>query len=112
MATSGRSAAQSGVPIIGIPLDEADLKAIPQQELFRYSSVRRSPFRSVTDVVMDIITFKRAAPPERPYRCPSCKPSDPDVTVPVINACSRGAAPVVSVECVNGHWASYPCPAR
>ena len=102
----GPRSAVSSVPIVGVPLEEAELKQIRPDLVFRYLSVKRSLFRRV----MDVVTLKSGAPPRQPYRCPRCQPADPDVTISVIIACSHGPAGVVYVECVNGHWARYPCP--
>lgn len=110
MAASGMSVGpkqvSAALPIVGTPLSREELEQTPQALRFSYRSVKPS----VLQRVIDALVFKSAAPPKRPYRCPRCADSDPDVTMPVINACSRGPAGRVSVECINGHWASYPCP--
>jgi len=102
--------AVSKIPIVGTPLEVAEVKNIPPQLLFRYASVKPSLLQKVINKVTDVVTFKSTGPPRQPYRCPRCQASDPDVTVPVMNACSIRPSPTVDVECVNGHWARYPCP--
>lgn len=110
MATSGMSVdpkqASTRVPIVGVPLTQEEVEGTPQTFRFYYRAVKPS----IIQRVVDALIFKSVSSPKQPYRCPRCTEADPDVTIPVINACARGPAARVSVECINGHWASYPCP--
>jgi hypothetical protein len=103
---TGEGTALANIPIVGTPLSEDELRQIPKQALFSYSSVKPRRW----DIVLDLFVF-HARKRTRSYQCPLCKPKDPDITVPVLNACSLGPAGQVYVQCVNGHWADYPCPA-
>lgn len=94
-------AARKSLPIVGVALTAAELKKIPQGDKFPYSKLKRHVVETVTDLLTD-----PSARPPRPYQCPI---GHEDVTVPVISACSMGPARYVAVECVNKHWARYPC---
>ena len=43
------------------------------------------------------------------YRCPACEATAPPVTFLVLQACGMGRASHVTVQCSNGHWATYGC---
>ena len=69
--------AVSKIPIVGTPLEVAEVKNIPPQLLFRYASVKPSLLQKVIDKVTDVVKFKSTGPPRQPYRCPRCQASDP-----------------------------------
>jgi len=96
--------------IVGTPISADEFERIPEDQRFFFRSVRPSLLQKVVGAIADAITSKSTQAPGKRYRCPKCRSTDPDVTIPVINACSRGTLGVVSVECVNKHWAYYPCP--
>jgi|GraSoi2013_100cm_1033763.scaffolds.fasta_scaffold146337_2 hypothetical protein len=102
----GEGKAAELTPIVGTPLSEDELKQIPRQSLFYYSSVKPSLWDGFLDF---LVVFQKEKPRKRRIRCPLCKPKDPDVTVLVMNACALGTASPVNVQCVRGHWAAYSC---
>ena len=101
----GEGMAAELTPIVGTPLSEDDLKQIPREALFYYSSVKPKFWEGI----LDFLVSQKKKPYKRRIRCPRCKPKDPDMTVLVLNACALGSANTVNVQCVRGHWAEYPC---
>lgn len=96
-----RRSRRERLPIVGITLDAAALKKIPKERRFPYSALNRRAIRDVWHVA----TLKYSvAPPV--YQCPTCKVG---VTSLVIHACSVAPTGRVAVQCVNKHWARYPC---
>jgi hypothetical protein len=97
--------ARKSVPIVGIALTAAELKKIPRGQKFPYSK----PRRNVIENIANLLTGAGAEPGAQPPRLYQCPIGHEDVTVPVVSACSMGPARYVAVECINKHWARYPC---
>jgi hypothetical protein len=102
-----RLAARQSLPIVGVALTDTELEKIPREQKFPFSKPKPKG-RVFVGRVKDLLiggADETGAPP-RPYQCPI---GHEDVTGSVISACSMGPARYVAVQCVNKHWARYPC---
>jgi hypothetical protein len=100
-----RIAARQSLPIVGIALTDTELEKIPREQKFPFSKPKGRVFVGRVKDLLIGGADETGAPP-RPYQCPI---GHEDVTVSVISACSVGPARYVAVQCVNKHWARYPC---
>ncbi len=96
--------------IVGRPISDQEWANIPKESRYSFRAVKPSLVQRVVGALSGVLATRSSSGGGRPYRCPLCVSTDQDVTILVINACSLGPAREVSVECVNGHHAYYPCP--
>ncbi len=99
-------------PIVGRVISADEWAKIPKELRYSFRAVKPSLVQKIVGAVSSVLATRssQGGGGGGSYRCPLCVSTDPDVTILVINACSLGAAKGVSVECVNGHYAFYPCP--
>jgi hypothetical protein len=98
--------------LVGHSLDSSSLAKIPSDLQFSLKDLAKIPFEEVaeTKLPFDPLDFRAAhLLSTTEYRCPSCLPDAPPVTVQVLAACGLGSAAQVAIQCSFGHWASYPC---
>src|SRR5260370_9105858 len=96
----GEGKAAELTPIVGTPLSEDELKQIPRQSLFYYSSVKPSLWDGFLDF---LVVFQKEKPRKRRMRWRLCKPKNPYVTGLLTNSCHISTPNPVDEQAVRGH---------
>jgi tyrosinase len=91
--------ALAGTTVTGVPLSPIALKRIPEARRFKFSKTEVTPPLKGSGQAGFV--------PSQNYVCPVDKVS---VTARVISYCQIYPSGTVSVQCQNGHWATYICP--
>lgn len=100
--------------LVGRPLDDAALKAFPEQSKVPFESRDERQELTTADfndaeLIEDVARLSYLTIHSIALQCPVGPHDDPGLETAVARCCSVSKSRSVAVQCTQGHWAEYPC---